>query len=135
MRRGDGLASAALWSPQPLLEAVSRLQASPLSFTGAPTAARRAAEPAAAAAAAAAACPPAAHPTPCPTELGLTDKASWHDRYKHSAYVFAGGLPFELTEGDLLAVFAQVRSQQCAAWCRALCSLWVVGESDHAAAC
>ena len=44
---------------------------------------------------------------PCP-ELGLTDKASWHDRYKHSAYVFAGGLPFELTEGDLLAVFAQV---------------------------
>ncbi|KAI7846185.1 hypothetical protein COHA_000255 [Chlorella ohadii] len=40
-------------------------------------------------------------------ELGLTDKASWHDRYKHSAYVFAGGLPFELTEGDLLAVFAQ----------------------------
>jgi len=40
-------------------------------------------------------------------ELGLTDKASWHDRFKHSAYVFAGGLPFELTEGDLLAVFAQ----------------------------
>lgn len=40
-------------------------------------------------------------------ELGLTDKASWHDRFKHSAYVFSGGLPFELTEGDLLAVFAQ----------------------------
>lgn len=40
-------------------------------------------------------------------ELGLTDKASWHDRFKHSAYVFVGGLPFELTEGDLLAVFAQ----------------------------
>lgn len=40
-------------------------------------------------------------------DLGLTDKASWHDRFKHSAYVFAGGLPFELTEGDILAVFAQ----------------------------
>lgn len=26
-------------------------------------------------------------------ELGLTGKASWHDRYKHSAYVFAGGAP------------------------------------------
>ena len=35
------------------------------------------------------------------------DKASWHDRYKHSAYVFAGGLAYELTEGDLLAVFSQ----------------------------
>ena len=51
------------------------------------------------------------------TELGLIDKASWHDRYKHCAYVFAGGLPFELTEGDLLAVFAQVWGCCCcAAW-------------------
>lgn len=40
-------------------------------------------------------------------ELGLFEKASWHDRYKHSAYIFAGGLDFDLTEGDLLAVFAQ----------------------------
>jgi RNA-binding motif X-linked protein 2 len=40
-------------------------------------------------------------------ELGLFEKASWHDRYKHSAYVFAGGLDYGLTEGDLLAVFAQ----------------------------
>eukprot|EP00887_Chlorella_sp_A99_P003588 scaffold7.g3588.t1 len=59
--------------------------------------------------------------------LGLIDKASWHDRYKHSAYVFVGGrvlcsglllprqrrhlgwgaLPYELTEGDVLAVFSQ----------------------------
>lgn len=39
-------------------------------------------------------------------ELGLFEKASWHDRYKHSAYIFAGGLDFDLTEGDLLAVFA-----------------------------
>ena len=40
-------------------------------------------------------------------DLGLADKASWHDRFRHSAYTFVGGLPFELTEGDLLAVFAQ----------------------------
>lgn len=40
-------------------------------------------------------------------ELGLSDKASWHGRFKHSAYVFAGGLPYELTEGDILAVFSQ----------------------------
>ena len=60
-------------------------------------------------------------------DLGLTDKASWHDRFKHSAYVFAGGLPFELTEGDLLAVFAQygevvdvhlVRDRKTGAWGR-----------------
>ena len=27
--------------------------------------------------------------------------------YVAAAYIFAGGLPFELTEGDLLAVFSQ----------------------------
>lgn len=40
-------------------------------------------------------------------QLGLFEKASWHDRFKHSAYIFAGGLDYDLTEGDLLAVFAQ----------------------------
>lgn len=40
-------------------------------------------------------------------ELGLHEKSSWHDRFKHSAYIFTGGLPFELTEGDVLAVFSQ----------------------------
>ncbi|KAH7515174.1 hypothetical protein JRO89_XSUnG0165900 [Xanthoceras sorbifolium] len=39
--------------------------------------------------------------------LGLSDDASWHAKYKESAYVFVGGIPFDLTEGDLLAVFAQ----------------------------
>jgi RNA-binding motif X-linked protein 2 len=33
--------------------------------------------------------------------------SSWHSRYAHSAYVFAGGLPFALTEGDVLAIFSQ----------------------------
>ncbi|KAL3750549.1 hypothetical protein ACJRO7_011536 [Eucalyptus globulus] len=39
--------------------------------------------------------------------LGISDEASWHAKYKESAYVFVGGIPFDLTEGDLLAVFAQ----------------------------
>jgi len=49
---------------------------------------------------------------------------SWHDevrvipphfkseaenvlQYKDSAYVFAGGLPYELTEGDVICIFSQ----------------------------
>ncbi|KAJ2005924.1 RNA-binding protein Cwf29 [Coemansia thaxteri] len=32
---------------------------------------------------------------------------SWHDEYKDSAYVFVGGLPFDLTEGDVICVFSQ----------------------------
>ncbi|XP_057956033.1 zinc finger CCCH domain-containing protein 25 [Malania oleifera] len=39
--------------------------------------------------------------------LGVSEEASWHAKYKDSAYVFVGGIPFDLTEGDLLAVFAQ----------------------------
>ncbi len=38
---------------------------------------------------------------------GVTDAGSWHARFKHSAYIFAGGLAYQLTEGDLLAVFSQ----------------------------
>ncbi|KAJ2487689.1 RNA-binding protein Cwf29 [Coemansia sp. RSA 2050] len=33
--------------------------------------------------------------------------ASWHEEYKDSAYIFAGGLPFDLTEGDIICVFSQ----------------------------
>ncbi|GAU51932.1 hypothetical protein TSUD_245620 [Trifolium subterraneum] len=34
-------------------------------------------------------------------------EASWHTKYKDSAYVFVGGIPFDLTKGDLLArIFA-----------------------------
>lgn len=39
--------------------------------------------------------------------LGISEGASWHAKYKDSAYVYVGGIPFDLTEGDLLAVFAQ----------------------------
>jgi len=32
---------------------------------------------------------------------------SWHQEYKDSAYVFVGGLSYDLTEGDVLCVFSQ----------------------------
>jgi RNA-binding motif X-linked protein 2 len=34
-------------------------------------------------------------------------KGSWHEKYKHSAYVFVAGFAFEMTEGDLVVVFSQ----------------------------
>jgi RNA-binding motif X-linked protein 2 len=33
--------------------------------------------------------------------------ASWHDDYRGSPYIFVGNVPFQLTEGDLIAVFSQ----------------------------
>ncbi|XP_073833422.1 RNA-binding motif protein, X-linked 2 [Musca autumnalis] len=36
-----------------------------------------------------------------------TGKASWHDMYKDSAWIFVGGFPYNLTEGDLICVFSQ----------------------------
>ncbi|KAF9984282.1 hypothetical protein BGZ75_004136 [Mortierella antarctica] len=32
---------------------------------------------------------------------------SWHEQYKDSAHIFAGGLPYNLTEGDVICVFSQ----------------------------
>ncbi|CAE1301712.1 RBMX2 [Acanthosepion pharaonis] len=40
-------------------------------------------------------------------ELGLIGKKSWHDQYKDSAWIFVGGLPYDLTEGDIICVFSQ----------------------------
>ncbi|XP_013190232.1 RNA-binding motif protein, X-linked 2 [Amyelois transitella] len=40
-------------------------------------------------------------------ELGGNSKTSWHDQYKDSAWVFVGGLPYDLTEGDVICVFSQ----------------------------
>ncbi|EJD01387.1 uncharacterized protein FOMMEDRAFT_158528 [Fomitiporia mediterranea MF3/22] len=39
-------------------------------------------------------------------ELG-SSTASWHDEYKDSAYIFIGGLHFDLTEGDVITIFSQ----------------------------
>ncbi|KAJ3015773.1 hypothetical protein HKX48_004396 [Thoreauomyces humboldtii] len=35
------------------------------------------------------------------------ESASWHAQYNESAYVYIGGIPHQLTEGDLIAVFSQ----------------------------
>ena len=44
-------------------------------------------------------------------EAGLStshsESGSWHAQYKDSAHIFVGGLPFHLTEGDILCVFSQ----------------------------
>ncbi|KAG6596089.1 U2 snRNP component IST3 [Phytophthora cinnamomi] len=40
-------------------------------------------------------------------ELNVPLSASWHQKYRESAWVFVGGLPFELSEGDVLCVLSQ----------------------------
>jgi hypothetical protein len=42
-------------------------------------------------------------------ELGYSgDSAkSWHQVYKDSAWIYVGGLDYELNEGDVLSVFSQ----------------------------
>lgn len=39
--------------------------------------------------------------------LGISEKSSWHSEYKDSAWIFVGGLSYELTEGDMICVFSQ----------------------------
>ncbi|KAI5096876.1 RNA-binding motif protein, X-linked 2 isoform X1 [Silurus meridionalis] len=39
--------------------------------------------------------------------LGIKDSVSWHSEYKDSAWIFIGGFPYELTEGDIICVFSQ----------------------------
>lgn len=34
--------------------------------------------------------------------------SSWHNQYKDSAWVFIGGLPYDLTEGDVLCIFSEL---------------------------
>ncbi|KAK0499594.1 hypothetical protein EDD18DRAFT_1329768, partial [Armillaria luteobubalina] len=40
-------------------------------------------------------------------ELRLGVSGSWHDTYKDSAYIYVGGLNYELTEGDVITIFSQ----------------------------
>uniref|UniRef100_A0A6V7I1Q5 RRM domain-containing protein n=1 Tax=Bracon brevicornis TaxID=1563983 RepID=A0A6V7I1Q5_9HYME len=40
-------------------------------------------------------------------ELLGSHKTSWHDQYKDSAWIFFGGLPYDLTEGDIITIFSQ----------------------------
>ncbi|KAK9760277.1 RNA-binding protein Cwf29 [Basidiobolus ranarum] len=37
----------------------------------------------------------------------IDGSGSWHNQYKDSAYLYVGGLPFELTEGDIICIFSQ----------------------------
>ncbi|KAI9871670.1 MAG: hypothetical protein M1830_002634, partial [Pleopsidium flavum] len=40
-------------------------------------------------------------------ENGVSTEASWHVDYRDTAYVYIGGLPFELSEGDIITIFSQ----------------------------
>lgn len=40
-------------------------------------------------------------------ELTTGNKTSWHDQYRSSAWIFVGGFPYELSEGDIICVFSQ----------------------------
>ncbi|PQE15803.1 hypothetical protein CJF30_00006200 [Rutstroemia sp. NJR-2017a BBW] len=40
-------------------------------------------------------------------EQGIPPSASWHTDYRDTAYIYIGGLPFELSEGDVLTIFSQ----------------------------
>ena len=41
-------------------------------------------------------------------DMGLSGtNQSWHNEYKDSAWIFVGGLPYDLTEGDIICVFSQ----------------------------
>lgn len=40
-------------------------------------------------------------------ELSSNNKTSWHDQYRGSAWIFVGGFPYELSEGDIICVFSQ----------------------------
>lgn len=40
-------------------------------------------------------------------ELYTNNTTSWHDQYRDSAWVFIGGLPYDLSEGDIICIFSQ----------------------------
>ncbi|OAA60247.1 u2 snrnp component ist3 [Niveomyces insectorum RCEF 264] len=40
-------------------------------------------------------------------EQGISPQASWHTDYRDTAFVYFGGLPFELSEGDIITIFSQ----------------------------
>ncbi|PGH05950.1 hypothetical protein AJ80_08262 [Polytolypa hystricis UAMH7299] len=40
-------------------------------------------------------------------ENAVPPNASWHADYRDTAYVYIGGLPYDLSEGDILTIFSQ----------------------------
>jgi len=40
-------------------------------------------------------------------EKAVPPSASWHTDYRDTAYIYVGGLPFDLSEGDVITIFSQ----------------------------
>lgn len=40
-------------------------------------------------------------------EAGITPEGSWHTDYRDTAFIYIGGLAFELSEGDIITIFSQ----------------------------
>ncbi|SPQ19850.1 f516c729-bf79-47c9-9caa-da2d17960dfe [Thermothielavioides terrestris] len=40
-------------------------------------------------------------------ENGVPPEASWHADYRDTAFIYFGGLPYELSEGDIITIFSQ----------------------------
>lgn len=40
-------------------------------------------------------------------ESGISTEGSWHTDYRDTAFIYIGGLPFELSEGDIITIFSQ----------------------------
>ncbi|KAI1922755.1 RNA-binding protein Cwf29 [Ophidiomyces ophidiicola] len=40
-------------------------------------------------------------------ENAVSSEASWHADYRDTAYIYIGGLPYDLSEGDILTIFSQ----------------------------
>ncbi|KAJ5794901.1 Nucleotide-binding alpha-beta plait [Penicillium paradoxum] len=40
-------------------------------------------------------------------EHAIPPEASWHADYRDTAYIYIGGLPFDLSEGDIITIFSQ----------------------------
>jgi RNA-binding motif protein, X-linked 2 len=38
---------------------------------------------------------------------GVKPEGSWHTDYRDTAYIYIGGLPFDLSEGDIITIFSQ----------------------------
>lgn len=34
-------------------------------------------------------------------------KSTWHEQYRRSAWIYVGGLSYDLSEGDIICIFSQ----------------------------
>lgn len=46
---------------------------------------------------------------------GMKLEASWHWEYRKSSWIYFGGLPYKLSEGDVLCIFSQCVPALCIA--------------------